>query len=484
MAGLCDVGAIELRQLIRTKQCSPLELLSACRARIEAIDPVLNAIPHTCWERAESEARAVEAKLVRGEPLGLLEGLPIVIKDTQLTAGVRTTFGSPIYADNVPGADERMVAVIRAAGAIVIGKSNVPEFGAGANSTNPVYGVTSNPYDIELTCGGSSGGSAVALATSMAPLATGSDTGGSLRVPASFCGVVGMRPTPGLVPRGGRPAGWTPISVYGPIARSVGEAGLMLSVIAGTDYRDPLSGPVDTGGFLDPPRVDLASLRAGFSEDLGFAPVEPVLRRALRQAVAALGGCFASLREATPSLNDADWIFEVIRASQFVSAHIKHYREQRSLLGPNLIENLEQAMGFSFEDMAAAQAAHADLYRRFLAFMDDFDVLLCPVTGAPAFPKDTLFPETIDGMPARTYFHWLAPAYAITLTAHPAISIPCGVDKNGMPFGLQVVGRRGEDLRLLGIAAALEAEIAASSSLAPAAPAVDELAKLAALSGS
>jgi amidase len=465
MSELCDTGARELRRLIGVKQLSPVELLQACKQRIKSIDPALNAIPHTCWKRAEKEAQAAQDKARRGEPLGALHGLPIVIKDTQLTEGVRSTLGSPIYAHNVPAADEQMVAAVRAAGAIVIGKSNVPEFGAGANSTNPVYGTTVNPYDLARTCGGSSGGSAVALATSMVPLATGSDTGGSLRIPAALCGVVGMRPTPGLVPRGGRTPGWTPISVYGPIARSVSEAALMLSVIAGYDPRDPLSVPVDAASFADPPAVDLASLRVAWSEDLGFAPVERVQREALRRAVDGVGSCFATLEKKDPPLDDADWIFEVIRASQFVAGHMQHYREHRDLLGPNLVENLEQALTFNFEDMAMAQAAHGALYRRFLDYMDAFDVLLCPVTGAPAFAKETLSPAIIDGIQARTYFHWLAPAYGITLTAHPAISIPCGVDANGLPFGLQIVGKRGEDRRLLGIAAALEAQIEAQPAL-------------------
>ena len=465
MTDLCDTGASELRRLIGAKQLSPTELLSACRARIEHLDPILNAIPHRCWVRAEAEAQAAEAKIMRGELLGALHGLPVVIKDTQVSAGVRTTFGSPIYADNIPQHDERMVAVIRAAGAIVIGKSNVPEFGAGANSTNAVYGTTSNPYNADLTCGGSSGGSAVALSTSMVPLATGSDTGGSLRIPAALCGVVGMRPTPGLVPRGGRSPGWGPISVYGPIARNVDEACLMMSVIAGTDYRDPLSTNVDPATFRTPLDVDLASLRIAYSQDLGFAPVEPILRNALQKSVDELGSCFASVTQAHPPLHDADWIFDVLRASQFVAGHLKHYQENRDLLGPNLIGNLEQALTFNFEDMAKAQASHGELYRRFLSYMDDFDILLCPVTGAPAFDKGTLFPTHIEGKHVRTYFHWLAPAYGITLTAHPAISIPCGYDADGMPFGLQVVAKRGEDARLLGIAAALEKQIAMTPGL-------------------
>ena len=218
----------------------------------------------------------------------------------------------------------------------------------------------------------------------MTPIATGSDTGGSLRIPAALCGVVGMRPTPGLVPRGGRTPGWTPISVYGPIARDVSEAALMLSVIAGDDPRDPLSGPVDSGAFATPPHVDPGTLRVAWSEDLGFSPVEPVQREALHRAVDGLGSHFAAVEQADPPLHDADWIFEVIRASQFLAGHLQHYREQRDLLGPNLIENLEQAMTFSFEDMAMATAAHGALYRRFLEFGDRRDpgAHVLPLAGA------------------------------------------------------------------------------------------------------
>ena len=475
MNTLCELPATELRRLIGAKSLSPVELLDACRERIEALNPRLNAITATCWERAAKEARQAEQAVMRGEPLGALHGLAIAIKDTQVTEGLRTTFGSPIYADNVPDVDERMVRVLRDAGAIVIGKSNVPEFGAGANSTNPVYGATGNPYDPRLTCGGSSGGSAVALATSMVPLATGSDTGGSLRIPAALCGVVGMRPTPGLVPRGGRPTGWSPLSVYGPIARDVEEAGLVLSIIAGTDPRDPFSYPVDPMALREPPVTDLASLRVAFSEDLGFAPVEPVTRRALRAAVDGLADCFASVEEVVPPLGDADVTFEVLRAVQFLAGHRQHYREHRELLGPNLIENIEQALGYTFADVVDAQTAHSALYARFGEFMQGYDALLCPVTGAPAFDKDELFPRTIDGVEARTYFHWLAPSYGITLTTHPAISIPCGADENGLPFGLQVVARKGADRDLLGIAAALEAQIVSTGGLGRPSPDLDAL---------
>src|SRR5215472_14245582 len=229
MAELCDLGAVELRQLIGRKAISPVELLESCLRRIEAVNPALNAVTATCIDRAKTEAKAAEAAVLRGDTLGLLHGLPIGIKDLNETAGLRTTWGSPLYADYVPEKDERMVAAVRKAGAIVVGKTNVPEFGAGANTNNPVYGPTGNPFDPKRICGGSSGGSAVALATSMLPLCTGSDTGGSLRIPAAFCGIVGYRPSVGLIASERRPVGWTPITTQGPMGRSLADTALLLS---------------------------------------------------------------------------------------------------------------------------------------------------------------------------------------------------------------------------------------------------------------
>ena len=243
MTELCDLSALELRRLIGARQISPVELLASCRARIERVNGAVNAFVATCWDRAEAEARAAEQAVMTGEALGPLHGLPIGIKDLALTEGLRTTFGSPQFPDFVPDADERQVAAVRRAGAIVVGKTNTPEFGAGANTVNPVYGATGNPFDPDKTCAGSSGGSAVALATGMVPLATGSDMGGSLRNPAAYCGVVGFRPSPGAVPHELRLVGWSPLGVQGPMGRTVADAALLFGAMAGTDQRDPLSWP-------------------------------------------------------------------------------------------------------------------------------------------------------------------------------------------------------------------------------------------------
>src|SRR6188472_2514464 len=263
---LLNLSAVQLRRRIGTKEISPVELLEACIARIERINPAVNAVTAVCYERARQEAKVAERAVMRGDALGLLHGLPAGIKDLDETGGLLTTYGSPLYRDFVPERDNAMVARVRAAGAVVVGKTNVPEFGAGANSRNFVWGATGNPFDPMLNAGGSSGGSAVALATNMLPLCTGSDTGGSLRIPAAICGVVGFRPSPGLVPVERRGLGWTPISVVGPMGRTVADTCLLMAAQAALDDCDPLSYPVDARSFARPEPRDLGSLRVAFTE--------------------------------------------------------------------------------------------------------------------------------------------------------------------------------------------------------------------------
>ena len=466
MTELCDLPAVRLRRMIGDKRLSPVELLAACRARVDAVNPKLNAITSTCWERAGDEARAAEAAVMSGDELGALHGLPIGIKDLQLTEGLRTTFGSPIYADNVPEADERGVAAMRRAGAIVVGKTNVPEFGAGANTNNPVHGPTGNPFDPARTCGGSSGGSGVALACSMVPLANGSDTGGSLRTPAAYSGVVGFRPTPGLVPVDRRGLGWSSLSVQGPMGRDVADTALLFAAMAAHDPGDPLSFPTNPDLLARPPETDLSRLRVVVSEDLGFAPVDSRIRETFRNAVEAIAPAFGEVVWRDPPLEDANEVFEILRATQFLIAHGTHYREHRDILGPNIVANVEQAMGYEFADAARAQAAQTALYRRFVGFMDDYDALLSPMAAVPPFPYTERYPTHIDGEELRTYFHWLGLSYGITVTAHPAVSIPCGLDSTGTPFGLQICGKRYGDRTLLGVAQAVEARLVEHPSLA------------------
>ncbi len=321
MTELCDLEAVELRRLIGAGEISPVDLLESCIARIEAENPAVNAITATAYDRARTEARAAEAAVKRGDALGPLHGLPIGVKDLSETEGLLTTHGSPLFARHVPAADERVVAVLRRAGAIVLAKTNTPEFGAGANTRNEVFGPTRNPFDHRLTCGGSSGGSAVALACGMVPLATGSDLAGSLRTPASFCGVVGFRPTPGLVPTETRGHGWSPLSVDGPMARTVSDAALLLSAMVGDDPRDPLSLGAAGEPFrlLDAP--DLGGLAVAFTEDLGFAPVDNRVRTTFRAARRGLEPAFGRSVEFAVDMTGVDEAFTTLRAVGFVAAH-------------------------------------------------------------------------------------------------------------------------------------------------------------------
>ncbi len=456
MTALCDRSACELRRMIAEKDITPLELLASCVERVEQVNGRLNAVVATCFDRAQTEAKEAEAAVLRGDDLGALHGLPIGIKDLALTEDLRTTFGSPQYQDFVPDADERQVTAVRKAGAIVVGKTNTPEFGAGANTVNPVYGATGNPFDPEKTCAGSSGGSAVALATGMVPLATGSDMGGSLRNPAAYCGVVGMRPSPGTIPQELSQLGWSSLGVQGPMARSVDDMALLYQTMAATDHRDPLAFPVDQNSLWPLDDVDLGSLKVAFSEDLGFAPVDNDIRAKFRTVTTKLAPIFASTEHVNPPLAGADEAFEVNRALSFVAKHKAIYDESPELLGPNIVANVEQGLLMSLADVGRAMAAHTDIYRRFLAFMEDYDVLICPAMSVPPFVHGQLYPTEINGEPLRTYFHWLALAYGLTLTCHPVVCLPAGLDHTGMPFGIQICGKRGGDARVLAIARALE----------------------------
>jgi Asp-tRNA(Asn)/Glu-tRNA(Gln) amidotransferase A subunit family amidase len=456
----CDLTAVEQRRLIGRKALSPVELLESCRRRIEQANPVLNAVVATDFDTAGAAARAAERAVAQGAALGPLHGLPVGIKDLQATAGLRTTLGSLLYADHVPETDDSIVAAIRAAGGIVAAKTNTPEFGAGANTVNSVYGFTGNPFDPERVCGGSSGGSAVALATGMVPLATGSDLGGSLRTPAGYCGVVGFRPSPGLIARPESARAWVPLSVDGPMARTVADLALLLSAMVGAHPADPLSRPAAPERFAAPPPADLSGLRVAVSEDLGFAPVSDGIRDVFRSRVARFAGAFAVCDPADPDLSGADEIFAVLRAVGFLAAHLDKVERTPDKVGPNVTANVKQGLDFSAADVARAQAEHTRLYRRFVAFMERRDLLIAPVAAIPPFGRDRLYPEDIDGRPLKTYFTWIGITYGLTLTAHPVVVLPCGLDATGTPFGLQLVGRHGADAELLGIAAALEAHLA------------------------
>lgn len=472
---LCDLDAVELRRRIGSKEVSPVELLESCIARIEAVNPALNAMVATCVERARAEARAAEKAVLLGEDLGLLHGLPLGVKDLNLTEGLRTTFGSLLYEDHVPEADERMVATLRDEGAILLGKTNTPEFGAGANTRNKVYGATGNPFDPELTCGGSSGGAAVALATGMVPLATGSDFGGSLRTPAGFCGVVGFRPTPGVVPDEDRSVGLSPFPVQGPMGRTVGDTALLLAAQADWDLRDPFSAAPDPALGEAPAPLDLAGLRVAISEDLGCAPLDDGIREVFRSRMAQLAPAFAAAEAQDPDLGPVHEVFEILRGVYFLAAHKERVEQHRELLGPNVVDNVERGLVYTAADIAWAHVEQSRLYRRFLALLEDFDVLICPACSVPPFPHEQLYVAEINGQPMDTYMRWLAITYGITMTTHPVAVLPCGRDDKGLPFGIQVVGRYQDDATLLRIAAALERRMADLPDLARPLPDLSQL---------
>jgi Asp-tRNA(Asn)/Glu-tRNA(Gln) amidotransferase A subunit family amidase len=469
----CDLSAVEARRLIGTRRLSPVELLESCLGRIGAVNQAVNAMVALDEERARGAAKEAEAAVMRGDALGPLHGLPIGIKDLEETKGLRTTWGSPIFADHVPTRDEAMVANLRAAGAIVLGKTNTPEFGAGANTRNLVYGATGNPFDPSRSAAGSSGGSAVALATGMVPVASGSDTGGSLRNPAAFNGIVGFRPSPGLVPSERRGLGWSSLPVLGPMARTAEDCALLLSAMADDDGLDPLAytlhGRAVRRGDRDlfpPMRVDLGSLRVAATADFGFAPTERHVREVFADRVAALTPLFARVEEATPDCRGTDEAFEVLRAASFLSAHLEKVRTRPDDVGPNVRANVEEGLRYSLADYARAAGEQTRIYRTWQGFFRDHDLIVSPAITISPRPWSELYPAEIDGQKTRTYFHWLALAYAVTIVGHPAISIPLGVDRAGMPFGLQIVGPRGGDALVMAAAAAIESALAGDATLA------------------
>ena len=467
--------AVELRRLIGIKEISPVELLETCIERIEAINPAVNAVTATCYERARTEARAAERAVLAGEPLGLLHGLPIGIKDLEETAGLLTTFGSPLFRDHVPERDNTLVRRLRQAGAIVIGKTNVPEMGAGANTRNTVWGATGNPFDPMLNAGGSSGGSAAALACDMLPLCSGSDTGGSLRIPAAKCGVFGFRPSPGVVPVERRLLGWTPISVVGPMGRTMADVSLQLAATAGLDRCDPLSYALDAAGLAQPPAPDLSRLRVAWTEDFGVCAVDHGIRATFRDKIAAMRHLFRSCDEVAFDFGEAHRCFDVIRAESFVAAFGDAYARDPASLGPNTRANYELGAALNLADCAWAQREQTTIFRRFQTAFRDYDLVLAPTTPVSPFPWSELYLKAVNGEPLENYYRWLALTYVVTLVTNPALSMPCGTDAYGMPFGLQVVGKFRGDRELLGAGSALEAAFARISGLERPRPDLDRL---------
>jgi Asp-tRNA(Asn)/Glu-tRNA(Gln) amidotransferase A subunit family amidase len=459
----CHLSAVEARRLIGRRKLSPVELLESCLARIRAANPAINAVVAIDEVRALADARGAERAVMRAQGLGELHGLPVGIKDLHPVAGLRSTWGSLLFKDFVPLEDDLMVANIRLAGANPFCKTNVPEFGAGGNSRNLVYGVTGNPFAPTLTAAGSSGGSAAALALDMMPLATGSDYGGSLRTPAGYCGVVGFRPSPGVVPNPDKIAGLIPWGVLGPMGRTVEDAYLLLRAMLDVHGGDPFS----SGQAIDWPEVllpaDLAAIRAAISPDLGVCPVSKAIRAVFKERTRGLGDLFLAAEDTAPDFSGVHEIFEVHRGLAFVAGHQEKLARHRDLLDRNIIDNTERGLELTAAEIGRGFVEQTALTRRVDGFFDDFDVVITPTAAVSPFPHGELFVEAIDGTRMPTYMTWLAIAYAPTMALCCSAVIPCGLDAAGLPFGLQVFGPRGSDLTVLSVALALEQVFAGSA---------------------
>jgi amidase len=466
-ADLVFLPARRLARLLRAGAVSAVEVAKAFIARTESVNPKVNAIVTFLPEAALAEAKRIDARRRRGAALPPLAGLPIAYKDMIATKGIRTTYGSPIYADNVPGEDHLLVERLKAAGVVTIGKTNTPEFAAGSQTFNPVFGTTRNPWDLSKTCGGSSGGAAVAVACGMLPFADGSDLGGSLRNPGNFNNVVGLRPTPGRVPTYPTTDAWATLSVLGPIARSVDDAAFLLSAMAGPDARSPIAISEPGSRFAKPLVRDFRKVRvawwgsrggrmAGEDEIPVDARVTAVLERQ-RRVFESLG---CVVEDAHPDLRGADEVFQVLRALGFVQRYGPLLEKHRSRMKETVVWNIEQGMKLDGPRIGRAMALRSELYRRMREFMERYEFLCLPVNQVPPFPASEPYVDTINGVKLPTYIDWMKTAYYVTVTSHPAISVPAGFtsDDPPLPVGLQIVGRYRDDFGLLQMAHAFERE--------------------------
>jgi amidase len=443
---------------LRAGRLDPVELTEAALARIAELDPVLNAVPTLAAERARAAAtRAGVERAERSADPRWLGGLPIVIKDTHAVAGVRTTFGSQAFADYVPMKSAPHVERLEQRGAIVIGKANTPEFAAGGQTFNDVFGATRNPWDLSRTCGGSSGGSAVAVATGMAWLADGTDFGGSLRIPAAFCGVVGLRPSPGRVPQAGRAMPFQSLDVIGPIARDTRDLALMLDALAGECASDPLSLPGLPEPFAAAVERPSGLRRVAIGFELGPAvPIEPDIARGLEAAAGRMEEAGLALERVRLEIEPAIEAFATLRAVQFAAELGPFLEENRNRFKPELVGNIEAGFGLDGRTIVAAEQARGRFVAQLTALFETADILALPTTILPPFDISQRFPEEVGGVRFPTYFHWAAPTLVISLSGCPALSLPCGFTPGGLPIGLQLVAPPRQEARLLAFARELE----------------------------
>ncbi len=457
MSELIWLTAVELAGLIRSRHVSAVEVLKAHLEQIERVNPGLNAIVTYLPDEAMEAAREADERQARGEQLGILHGLPIAHKDLFETAGIRSTMGSPVYSDYIPEADDLIIRRLKAAGCVTLGKTNVPEFGAGSHTFNPVFGATRNPYDPSKTCGGSSGGAAVALAAGMIPVADGSDMGGSLRNPASFCNVVGLRPSPGRVPSYPSGNAWSMLSVDGPMGRTVQDVALMLQAIAGYDSRAPISLHEPASIFADSLERDFADVKIAWSRDLGSFPVESRVLETIERQLPVFADLGCRVEEAHPDFRDAYEIFQTLRAWNFEGNFAERFEEFGEAAFKETIRwNAAQGRILSAADISRAEGKRTELYHRVREFLEIYDFLLLPTAQVAPFPIEWEYPRAINALPMQTYIDWMMSCAFITVTGLPAISVPCGLTDEGLPIGLQIVGRPHGEFALLQMAYAFQ----------------------------
>ena len=453
-AELIGSSANALVARLRKGEVKPHDCLDALEARISQVENKINALPILCFDRARKHADALMKKPPAER--GLLAGLPVPIKDLSWVAGVRSTSGSPIFKDHVPDTSDILVEKIEAEGGIVYAKSNTPEFGAGANTFNPVFGATLNPWNTSRTSAGSSGGAAASLAAGEAWLAHGSDMGGSLRNPASFCGIVGMRPTPGRVASNNRAIIDQTLGVQGPMARTVEDLALLFDAMSGEDRRDLLSKPRPAKSFLSEARSGWKPKRVAYTPDLGITPVDPEIADITRRAAARFADAGVVVEEATPDLSGLHDCFRVLRARNFATSMGPLLEQHRDKFKVDIIWNIEQGLALTADEVARAERHRTLLTQRMVAFLGKYDLLLCPATIVAAFPVEQRYLTHCAGYEFPNYIEWLAIAYGPTLCNTPALSLPCGFTREGLPVGLQVIAPTNDDAHSIAGAKALE----------------------------
>jgi amidase len=455
-SSICFLSAIEMARLIRAKKLSAREALAAHLKQIERVNPKVNAIVTLVPELAAGAAAKADEMQARKETLGPLHGLPVAHKDLLETRGIRTTYGSLLFKDYIPAEDNIVVERMRRAGAIIIGKTNVPEFGAGSQTFNKVFGATRNPYDLTKTCGGSSGGAAVSLACGLAPVVSGTDTGGSLRNPAAFCNVAGFRPSVGRVPNPKAAFAWSTLSTSGCLGRSVADLAYVLSTIAGPDRGAPLSINEPGELFARPLDRSFKGVRVAWFKDLGGVPFDPRVRAAVdghRKTFESLG-CI--VEQAEPDFAPAEIAFRVLRALGSANAYGAQLHDHPDAFKDTLKGEIEEGLRLTGMDVARADAAHGQLWRSFQAFLEKYEYFVLPTTQLPPFEVDTPYPTEIAGVKFDNYIDWMKSCWYISATGNPAASVPGGFTPEGLPVGVQIVGRNKEDFSVLQLAHAFE----------------------------